>query len=105
MIRLVAIFSAFAFVGCEIQPDKKVGYGKTLKSHLDTSCVESVFNDFKTKSSYLLSLQLIESNSKVSSYDLTIDGQKTSENHTTFTRSSFKLAKEFFVQLQKQCSS
>ena len=104
MIRLIAIFGALALVGCEIQPDKKVGYGKTLEPHLNTNCVESVFNDFKTKSSYLLSIQLIESGNNVSSYDLTIDGQEKTESHTTFTRSSFKLAKDFLAQLQKQCS-
>ncbi len=104
MHRITVFLIGFALVGCEVKSDKIVGYGMSLDEPLNAKCFTSVFEDIKKKSDYEIDVKVLESDGKVSSYDLTIDGQRHTDDHGIFTRSSFKLAKEFLTVVKEKCT-
>jgi len=98
------VLSLYLIAGCEVSAIKKVGYSKVLETEINKTCFSNVVKDFQSKYAYKFSVETETQENAVLSYDLILDGQKTSESYGQFTRNSFQLSKDFLAQVTDKCA-
>lgn len=100
---MCVILSILALVACEVRLDNTVGYVKNLDFPADKVCFTTIFEELKAGTPYKLSVITDEKNGKITTYELTIDGQAIRHDSNIFVPASFQLSKEFLSNVQQSC--
>jgi len=105
MKTLISILLCSLLAACGFQSIKLVGYGKKLDVPVYEACFFDKFEEYRSLTSYLLSVEVEKAEGQIAYYELTIDGANTEDPDEVFTPKSFKESKKFLENLVNECSA